>query len=284
MKAKDIHEFFKKIAPSWLNWNRTVDGFLFGDPEMEITGIAVSWMPTFSTLEKAIKSNCNFFITHEPLYLGIKNQFDVYIGGAVRKIGELGGLQIPLEEDDNWIEKTKWLEEHKIVVYRCHDVWDDFPEIGIHGAWAKWLGFEDKPIKMQKYYEVHEFEPIKFIDLCNKMLQRVKNLGQNVVNFIGNPNKLVSSIILGTGAITSYRIMNSTGADVLLLTDDGTKLWESAQWAYDLEKPIIIVNHATAEEPGMKTLAEYLKKNLPNANSIPIVQIPVGCLYRTIHS
>ena len=69
------------------------------------------------------------------------------------------------------------------------------------------------------------------------------------------------------------------GADVLLLTDDGTRQWESAQWSEDSEIPLIIVNHATAEEPGMRTLAKYLQDKYPDINVLPIER---GCLYQTI--
>ena len=65
---------------------------------------------------------------------------------------------IMLEEDDAWVKKTEWLKSHNLVVMRCHDVWDNFPRSGIHGAWAKWLGFEDPPVSSQKFYEVHKVD------------------------------------------------------------------------------------------------------------------------------
>jgi len=49
-----------------------------------------------------------------------------------------------------------------------------------------------------------------------------------VVNYIGDPDTIVTRITVGTGAITGFRQMFSLKADVLLLTDDGTRLWESA--------------------------------------------------------
>jgi hypothetical protein len=85
---------------------------------------------------------------------------------------------------------------------------------------------------------------------------------------------------LGTGAITGYREMFNLGADVLLLTDDGTRLWESGQWSQDTGIPLLLVNHSTAEEPGMRTLAQYIQQRFPE---VPVEQIPVGCLYTTVH-
>ena len=107
----------------------------------------------------------------------------------------------------------------------------------------------------------------------------MKPLGQEAVHVIGDPERKVSTVTLGTGAITNYRKMHALGADVLLLTDDGTRLWESAQWANDGEASLILVNHATSEEPGMISLAVYLRGVFPG---VLVEHLQGGCLYRTI--
>ena len=73
--------------------------------------------------------------------------------------------------------------------------------------------------------------------------------------------------------------MSDMEADVLLLTDDGTRLWESGQWAVDSDTPVIIVNHSTSEEPGMMTLSRYIQRAFPE---VKVIHIPVGCIYKTI--
>ncbi|TLM99476.1 hypothetical protein FDZ71_15790, partial [bacterium] len=162
------------------------------------------------------------------------------------------------------------------VVYRCHDFWDDFPKIGIHGAWADWLGLSDKPVATRRYYEVHETGDTTLGALAERILQRVKPLGQDVVHVVGDRKRIVSRIAIGTGAITDYREMYGMGAYVLLLTDDGIRLWEAGQWSLDSGIPIIVVNHSTAEEPGMRTLAMFIRKGFPE---VPVIEIPVGCIY-----
>ena len=204
---------------------------------------------------------CNLFVTHEPLY--------VSDGDSSRLMGP----------EDAWVRKKEWLEETGMVVYRCHDFWDDYPEDGIHGAWARWLGFEGEPLARRKFYEVHAVEALSLGELAEGILERVRPLGQEVVHVIGDLEKNVSRIALGTGAITGYRQMYDMGADVLLLTDDGTRLWESGQWSLDSGVPLMIVNHSTSEEPGMITLARYIRETFPD---VPVEHIPVGCLYHTI--
>ncbi|MBD3350061.1 MAG: hypothetical protein GF364_01065 [Candidatus Lokiarchaeota archaeon] len=266
MKAIEIYNHLKEKG-TWVNWNRTCDEFLFGDPEAEVKSVAIGWMATIPNLKKALELDCNLFITHEPLYVAQPNEFGVYTSH-----GHM------LELDDPWVQKGKWMEENNFVVFRCHDVWDDFPEIGIHGAWATWLGLNNM-IYSEKFYEVHDLGEIKLEKLVSNIAKRLKNLNQNVVHYIGNPDQIVHKIAIGTGAITNYRQMHRMGADVLLVTDDGTRLWESGQWSEDSGIPLIIVNHATAEEPGVRMLAAYLKEQFPDISIYPIKR---GCLYNSM--
>jgi len=165
-----------------------------------------------------------------------------------------------------------------MVVYRCHDFWDDYPEVGIHGAWAKWLGFDMKPLNQRRFYETHQVRDTNLEQLAGRILEKVRPLGQDAVHVVGDLKKKVSTVALGTGAITSYRQMYDMEADVLLLTDDGTRLWESGQWALDMGIPLIIVNHSTSEEPGMMTLTKHIQEAFPK---ITVKHIPVGCIYHT---
>jgi len=264
----------------WVDWENTVDRFLAGNPSSEVNGIAVSWMPTLPNLERALNAGCNLFVTHEPLYaVKIDDEGNV-VGGTPFIDPHLRGIKEKrFSKDDAWVKKQRWLEETGMTVYRCHDFWDDSPEEGIHGAWADWLGFNGKPIKTKRFYEIHKFDEMTFGDLAERILERVRLLGQEVIHVIGDLKKRVSSIAIGTGAITDYREMHEMGADVLLLTDDGTRLWESGQWAVESDTPLIIVNHSTSEEPGIITLARYIERVFPE---VPVMHIPTGCIYKTI--
>ncbi len=279
MKAEELDAHMRRVG-TWVDWDRTVDQFLAGDPKTEVKGIAVSWMPTLANLGKALTDGCNMFMTHEPLYSVRVDETGKVIQGSLLTDAHLRILAtMALDQRDAWVVKQRWLDETSMVVYRCHDFWDDFPEIGIHGAWAKWLGFLGKPVAARKFYEVHEVGDTSVGDLAKRILERVKPLGQEAVLVVGDLGKKASRLALGTGAITQYRVMHSTGADVLLVTDDGTRLWESGQWSLDTEIPLIIVNHSTSEEPGMRTLALYLQQVFPDVH---VKEIPVGCIYTTV--
>ena len=57
--------------------------------------------------------------------------------------------------------------------------------------------------------------------------------------------------------------MHELNADLILATDDGINFWDDALWAADMEVPLLIVNHATSEKPGMQAMAEYLREEFP---------------------
>ncbi len=281
MKAQDILNHFKSNG-SWVNWEKTVDQILFGDPKVEVNGIAVSWMPTFSNLSKAVDEGCNIFITHEALFAAKIDDTGNIIDCPIVK--DLHARWIAgkrkLEKDDIWIKKMEWLEEKNLTVIRCHDFWDSYPDIGVHGAWAKWLGYTKPPIKVDNYYELHEIQETTLEELCKEILEKIRPLGQDSIQVIGDLDKKISRITLGTGAASNYRDMHAFGGEAIILTDDGTLLWESGQWAKDTGIPLIIVNHSLSEEPGMRSLAKYLKKIFPD---IPVLQIPVGCIFKCIY-
>jgi hypothetical protein len=67
--------------------------------------------------------------------------------------------------------------------------------------------------------------------------------------------------------------------DVILATDDGMNFWTGGLWATDLDVPLLIVNHATAEKPGMQAMARYLKAVFPG---VDVEYVDVGYLYRSI--
>ena len=70
----------------------------------------------------------------------------------------------------------EWLEQNDLTVLRCHDFWDNYPEIGVHGAWAKWLGFTKSPLKIIPYYELHEIPETTLENLCRDILAKIKSL------------------------------------------------------------------------------------------------------------
>jgi putative NIF3 family GTP cyclohydrolase 1 type 2/ribosomal protein S18 acetylase RimI-like enzyme len=242
--ARQIHEHFRTIGP-WVDWaGHTCDGFKFGDPDTEVMGIAVGWQALQSSLEEAHALGCNLFITHEPTFYSHMDD------------DQAAKETLPARR------KREFLETTGMVVYRCHDTWDVFPRLGIVDAWGEFLELGE-PLAQIRYHNLYEVPSTSAWELARRIAQRVKALDEQSVQFIGTPWQMVRRLAIGTGAITRAREMVGMGADVLLLTEDGMETWQEGSWLADLGVPAIIVNHMTAEIPGLRRLAEYLGAQYP---------------------
>ena len=258
MKANEIREHFREVG-HWVDWDNTCDQFLHGDRNMEVKGIATAWIPTNKCLKKAFDRGLNLFITHEPAF------YHGYQGTTTRK---------------QLVQKKKdLLDELNITLLRCHDTWDRMPEVGIPDAWATFLGFETEERPVHSYYKICLLRNISVEETANRTLEKVRSLGQDTVLIFGDRQKKVNRMAVGTGAITNLPKMYDLNADLILATDDGMNFWDGGLWAKDLELPLLIVNHCTAEKPGMQAMAKYLIEEFPE---VPVEYLDVEFPYSSV--
>jgi len=262
MLAKDLQTYLRSLNGGWMDLETTVDTFKSGDPEAEVAGIAVSWMSTREALARAAELGCNLFVTHEPTYYTHHDD----LGSPVF---ELAGSR----------EKRAFVETSGMTILRCHDLWDQVPEIGIPDAWGAALGLGEA-IDGAGYYRVYDVAGRTAGDVARQVAERTRALGQEAVQLIGDAEAPVSRVAIGTGAITPlFGFIRDYSVDLAICTDDGFTTWQHGAYALDAGLPVIVVNHATSEEPGMMRLAEHLQAQFPN---VPVHFIPRGCLYRLI--
>ena len=99
------------------------------------------------------------------------------------------------------------------------------------------------------------------------------------VEAIGDLDKPVSKIGIGTGCICSVLDYLRMGCDCCIVCDDGSRYDEGLKCAADLGVPAICVNHAASEEPGMVTLTQYINDNLPGLTA---THLPQGSRFRVV--
>jgi len=270
VRASDVDRYMRALG-TWVDWTQTVDTFKAGDPESDVHGIAVAWQSQWPTLKAAHAAGCTLFITHEPTFY-------------VHRDDDPGGYQ-----DAQLDAKRAWLAETGMVVYRCHDVWDVVPEHGVRDSWARGLGLDGPPLAedARRFYGVYRVEPQPLRQLARRLASRVRDVGQDQVQLLGDGSRTVTHLAIGTGAacrvpaMASLRTPDGAAPDALLVTDDGMRFWADGSWAIDRDLPLLIVNHASAEEWGMRSLAAYLQAHFP---SVPVRHFPQGCLYQTLTS
>jgi putative NIF3 family GTP cyclohydrolase 1 type 2 len=268
MRAIDL-DGHMRVVGTWVGWERTVDTFKCGDPQAEVRSIAVAWQSQWPTLRAAHAAGCNLFVTHEPTFY-------------VHRDDDLGAY-----EDAQTEAKRRWLAETGMVVYRCHDVWDVLSEHGVRDSWARGLGLPGPPLAEdpRRYYGLFAVEPQPLRELARALAARLREVGQEQVQLVGDGARVVARLAIGTGAacrvpvLAALRAADGGGPDALLVTDDGIRFWADGSWAIDRGLPLLVVNHATAEEWGMRSLAAYLRAQFPD---VPVRHFPQGCQYESI--
>jgi putative NIF3 family GTP cyclohydrolase 1 type 2 len=258
MKAIDINKHLNSLIENL--FEDTVDRVIYGDPDVVVKGIAVCWMPYRNTIERAKALGANVLIVHEPTFYG---HWDLY--GDLADIPELQA-------------KKELIDESGITIIRCHDVWDAMPGIGIPFAWGRFLGLGE-PTKSIRYYNVYPVDPQPALRFAHNIISKTATLGQPVIGFYGDPERIITMVGLGTGCISDPFEIYRLGGDLAISVDDVVRAWIAGAWCEDTGNPLVVVNHAVSEEPGIAALAEYLKKAFPKYS---VTHIQQQCSYRPV--
>lgn len=261
LTAGEVHDYLKSLDGGWVDWEKSVDTFKAGSPETVVRGIAVGWMSYTEALKAALDRGCNLFITHEPTYYNHRDNDP--------KIFRFPGARA----------KRDFIEQSGIAIIRCHDVWDQYPEIGIPRSWGKLLQL-GPPIGGEGYYYLFDGGGRPAIEVARQIAVRTADLGQPGVHFIGETDRPVRRLAVGTGAITPmFHFIETLGADMALCVDDDFTYWRDGAFAVDTGFPVVVVHHPVAEEYGMKLLADHLRSRFPGT---PVHHIPQRCMYRLV--
>ncbi len=251
MTTENIREHFLSKA-TWVDRQSTVDTVKSGDPRRPVSKVGVGWMATIFDLRAANQDGCQLFITHEPTF---NDHFDP-VDGSCRHL-EPGKT------------KTAFLNETGMVVLRCHDTWDGWPGIGIRDSWAKGLGLTNligentNADKERGWHAVYEIPQMRLADFARYVAERTRPLGQDGVEVLGEPNRIVRKPALGVGCGGPDSDMIELGADSLIVCYDGGWYWRDRERFVELGAAVIMVEHCTSEMWGVKNLAEYLRQTFP---------------------
>lgn len=248
MKIHQLINDFHALG-EWVNWDETKDHLLFGNPNDTIIRIGVCWVATIEVINRAIENNINLIICHENLF---------YNSSTSPKSIVIKSIE----------EKQKLLRENNISVYRCHDLLDRFPEFGVADKWAELLGFNFEPRDISSFNSYANIEETTVSNIASSLVSKLKSYGQNGVHVLGDINKLIRKLGIGTGALTDVFTMAKNDVDLCIVSDDGINNWYPVQWALDNNIPLIIVNHAISEIPGIISMTKYLSDTYKSIDTI----------------
>jgi putative NIF3 family GTP cyclohydrolase 1 type 2 len=249
---QDVVTLIKKnITCDWAS--KTVDNFKSGNPENPLKGIAVCMFADMNTLKEAVNQNCNFIITHEPVFYNHLDETDSFADDPVFK------------------EKIKFIKDNNLVVFRFHDHIHRTEPDGISVGMIDKLGLEKYSVNgSQNYFKIPETTVAAYSE------ELKKKLGMESIRVVGNPEMKFTKIGFAAGAPggqNHIRMLRNPGVEVLIGGE--APEWETYLYANDAaaqgkSKAVIFLGHIKSEEAGMEYCAKWLKGFV---SGVPIVFI-----------
>ena len=247
-----IEEIKTHVGVPWQS--QTVDTVKAGDPNVEVTGIATTFAATMDVLERAARSGKNLIIAHEPTFYNHLDQTEA------------------LKNDPVFQAKERFIEQHKLVVFRFHDHWHRHKPDGILTGMIDalaWKNYQDKTTP-----QLFEHPSVTL----DQLAQEVKSkLNIRTIRVVGERGMNVTGIAFLPGASGSDRQIEALEREnVQVLVAGESREWETVEYVRDAatqgkKKAVILLGHVPSEEAGMKYCAEWLKTFLPG---VPIEFIP----------
>jgi putative NIF3 family GTP cyclohydrolase 1 type 2 len=271
MTASELQKFLISLTPLK---QRTVDRFIIGDPETKIKKAGTCWMSDWKTCRKAVESGVNVLVTHEPTFYTHwdldEKEGDYFASPAYTK-------ELYLEQVG---KKKKWINDNGLVIIRNHDTMDALREKGIPFALGNFLGFTNEEIIASRtFYNVYKVKSQTAAAFAKKMAVQLSGIGQPGVAFYGDPERVIASVGVGTGCICDPMEFADLKPDIFISIDDVVRTWTQTAFAEDTGNPLIVINHGTSEEMGMRSLNQIIRQKFPD---LEVVHFNQGCSYKWI--
>ncbi len=260
IKAKDlVNLIIQKTGNT--PFKNTVDVFKAGNPDEEVTGVAVCMFATIDVLKQAVETKCNFIITHEPIYYNHLDATDQFIKDAVVA------------------EKQKYINDHHLIIWRFHDYWHTIKPDGVLVGMAEKFGW--KQYATNNFLNRFTIPETTLQELIVQLKVKFPGVSFNVV---GKPALKVSRVAFSPGASGSnshiYLLGDST-VDVVLAGE--SPQWETYEYVRDAvalgkSKAVIFLGHIPSEDAGMEYCTTWLKTFF---NEAPVTFLECGPSYIT---
>lgn len=248
MKAREVGALFEETAPISSGTPSDIEhrvlGFRFGDPEIEVTGLGVSWYLAMETIEQAIEQGLNMLLIHEP--------------GLFYNNNAPWHTSLTLDTNPVNLKKKKLLLNNNISVYVAHSNWDLQKEVGIQPTFAKALGLTDE-IKRDIAVGVYRVGPMSFSDLIKKVKVAI---GLDHMRVQGDMDKVIKTVAVGfgnMGFVTDAILVNQADAGIF---------GELGEFSFIMAREagvgIIETTHLVSESIGFGSVVDVMREKIPD--------------------
>lgn len=236
----------------------TVDTLKFGNPDEEVSKIAISFMPTYDVIQQAVDQGVSLLICHEGIFYSHMDEVDF----GTNKVQE---------------EKYRLIQKSGIAIYRSHDYIHRYKPDGIMAGMLKTLEWEPFIEENRPTETIVNIPTMTVREVINYLKEQLR---VDFIRYVGDLSMDCSRVALLAGyrggsktVIPSFEEHNVD----LVIYGEGPE-WETPEYVRDAvaqgrSKALLILGHLESEEPGMEYLAGLVQKMFPE---IPVHFIPTN--------
>jgi putative NIF3 family GTP cyclohydrolase 1 type 2 len=258
--ARQVADLFETIAPLASGILGDQLGFIYGNPNQAITGVACMWTVSVPSLQAAVQAGLNLVICHEGLWLEPQNS-PWYAGPQASGIYSNEA-------------RRKLLAQHALVVYRSHSNWDALPVDGVADQAVSVLGIEGlSEVGRQKFFSV---QGLPEAHKMTWLLQKAQSgLGFNACRLFGDQDKIIQRfafLIGGFGENQTHmpQAARDLGAEAIIIGEMSEFILLAC---LEMGLPVIETLHSASESPAIRRQAQILAIRFPG---LPVKFIPSG--------
>ena len=252
----------------------STDRIIVGDPATVIKKVGTCWMPYWDVCKKAYDQGVNVIVVHEPTFF-THMDLQESKGDYYEAVAPVKERYIKARD-----EKKKWILDHGMVIIRCHDVIDKLKDIGMPYALGQAIGLKNEQIiRSKEYYNVYQVAPMKARAAAAMIAKGLKEGGQPGVAFYGDPEREIRTIGVGCGYICDPLLYGDLEPDLYICINDTIRTWIQGEYSHDTGQPMVVIDHGTSEEYGMRLLNKFLGGSL---KGMEFIHFKTGCSYEWV--
>jgi len=262
IRAREIARIFETLAPLESGIPGDQLGFIYGDPDREIHGVACMWQANVASLREAVGQGLDMVICHEALWLP-PQQSPWYDGPAEGAI-ETNRLRREL------------LDRHGVVVYRSHSNWDALVADGVPDQAVAALRIDGlREVARQRFFAVDELPaPLSVRELRDAAAH---GLDFADCRIFGDPAQRIQRFAFliggfGENQLHMAQAARDLGAEAIIIGEMSEFIVVAA---LEMGLPVIETLHSASESPAIRRQAELLSERLPD---LPVRYIGSGAL------
>ena len=259
--ARTIADVFEQIAPIETGLANDELGFIYGDPDTEVSALACLWNIHTQSLQTCIDLEANMILCHEGIWMGEQQHSGWYDGPLVEEI----------HSNQN---RRLLLDQHNLVVYRSHSNWDALEDDGVPDQATKALGIDGlECIGRQKFFSVQKLpHPMAMQELFGRVQT---GLGFEPCRLFGDSHKKVNSFafLIGGFGENQYHMPQAArdqGAEAIIIGEMSEFIVIAC---LEMGLPVIESLHSVSERVAIKRQADMLAERLPG---LPVHYVPSG--------